>query len=92
MFEAASCGKALISTNVGAISECIKPKINGYLINIEYTEKSINNVIDQFEEYIIYLSMHRDTCKLMGKNSRSIILSNWTWEKRVQNWKKLFDC
>ncbi|MFA5732635.1 MAG: glycosyltransferase, partial [Acidithiobacillus sp.] len=37
MFEAASCGKALISTNVGAISECIKPKINGYLINIEYT-------------------------------------------------------
>lgn len=91
MFEAASCGKALISTNVGAISECITNAGNGFLIDAYKSRADLPSVIDQFETLILKLKNDRDLCEEMGKKSRETIEKNWTWKERAKQWIPLFE-
>jgi len=93
MFEAASCGKALISTNVGAISEFIQHGENGFIVdayNIGDNNK-IQETIRSFAHYILTLRGDRDRCRVMGIKSREIVEESWTWEKRARNWIPVFE-
>ena len=85
MFEAGSSGKALISTDVGAISECIKEEKNGYII--EFGEL----LVERMKKKILYLYNNRDVCSSMGVESRKIIEEEWSWEHRVKNWIPFFE-
>ena len=85
MFEAASSGKALLSTRVGAISECIDNGVSGYMVDFE------SNVVAEMKEKILFLKNNRNVCRSMGIEGRRIIEEDWTWKKRAQNWKPLFD-
>lgn len=88
VFESASCGIATIGTTNGCIPLLIKNGHNGYLIDID---KSDDNKINQFIEYITFLSQNRDLCKKMGENNRKEILSNWTWKQRALDWISVFE-
>lgn len=91
MFEAASCGKALISTRVGAISECIQEGVNGFLIDAYSKREELQDRIEKFREKILFLRDNRDICQKMGQESRRIVEADWTWKKRVQRWIPLFE-
>lgn len=91
MFEAASCGKPLITTRVGAISEMIVDCYNGYLIDEYNNYNDIERVIDQFYDKILFLYNNREYGLNMGERNRAIIENEWTWEKKAQNFKNLFE-
>lgn len=91
MFEAASCGKPLISTKVGAISELLDESGGGFLINAYNSEADISQTIDAFEEKILYLYDNRELGLEMGIKNREIIEKEWTWKNKVNNFRMLFD-
>ena len=91
MFEAAACGKALISTHVGAISECIKHGVNGFLVPQYDKMEDAKARVPLFKKYILQLKNDRDLCEEMGRKSREIIEQDWTWKKRARQWIPLFE-
>jgi len=74
LLEAASCGLPLLSTPVGFAKMLIKN--NGFVCK----------TIQEFVEAIEYLKNNEDEMKLMGKESRRIILEDWDWRKRAKEW------
>lgn len=91
MFEAASCGKTLISTRVGAISDFIDESGGGIIIDAYDSESDIIKTIDSFERHILFLKYNRDLCDQMGELNRKHIELNWSWEKIAKRWKTLFE-
>lgn len=91
MFEAASCGKPLISTNVGAISEFINESGGGIIIDSYDGMDQIPHTIDRFEQEILKLEGDRDFCEYMGNKNRANIEKNWTWEIRAKAFIPMFE-
>lgn len=91
MFEAASCGISLISTNVGRISEFITPGENGFIVPSYSCEKEIPKTLDEFERRILQLKNDRDLCDQMGKNNREKIEKEWSWKEKAKAWKTFFE-
>jgi glycosyltransferase involved in cell wall biosynthesis len=83
VIEAASCGKAIVSTDVGVVSDIIKQKEGGILVPFED--------VDALVSAIKKLKNDRDLCKQMGEQNRQTALKGWTWEQQVKNYEKLFD-
>ena len=91
MFEGASSGCALLSTKVGAISDCIENGVNGFTIPTYDKQSEADDRIGKFEKSILWLSTHREKCRAMGEESRKIIENNWTWEQRAKQWIPVFE-
>ena len=91
MFEAAACGKALISTRVGAISDFIDHGVNGFIINAYNSMAEARGRIAAFKKHILTLKNDRDLCEQMGRKGREIIERDWTWKKRARQWIPLFE-
>jgi len=93
IFEAASCGKAVMSTRIGSANDMIKNGLNGYLfpcnniINRSYAKK----LVDGMYSKILQLSRSRDLCAVLGENARTTVVKDWTWAKRSQDWCPVFD-
>jgi len=75
LLEAASCGLPIISTDVGYVKEGL---ING--------NGFICNTRQEFVDALIYLKKNPDKKHEMGERSRELVLKNWTWEKRAEEW------
>ena len=75
VLEAASCSLPIISTNTGTAAEIIKK--NGGII--------VKDNLSDLRKAII--EMRRRS----GQDLREEILKNWTWEKRANQYKKVFD-
>lgn len=78
--EAMSCGAAVVSTATAMLPEIISNGHNGY----------ITNDLDQMRKYLEELLENPDLCKTMGHNARETIKKNFSQEKFVENWNKLF--
>lgn len=91
MFEAASCGIPLISTNVGAISEFITPGENGFIVPSYSCKEDIPKTLDKFKRYILQLKNDRDLAEQMGRNNREKIVKEWSWRTRAKAWKTFFE-
>ena len=79
LFEAAACGKPVLSTHIGAAPEFINGN-NGHICN----------TIDDFIREIRFLSDNRDIAEQMGRTAREDILRDWTWEKRAKAYIPIF--
>ena len=75
LLEAASCGLPIISTDVGYVREGLIDD-NGFICN---TKK-------EFVDALIYLKENPDKAIRMGERSRELVLKNWTWKKRAEEW------
>lgn len=82
LLEAMSCGKPVISTNVGLAQECINNCKNGILIEPE----SVNDM----RNAISYLLDNENLRYKLGKNARKTILNNYTWDIVVDNYEHLY--
>ena len=75
LLEAASCGLPLISTDIGYVRDGLIDG-NGFICN---TRK-------EFIDALIYMRQKPDKKLRMGERSRELVLKNWTWEKRAEEW------
>jgi len=93
IFEAASCGMAVISTCVGVVPDFVRHGYNGYLVNsYDINDKdTIIGTINSFEKYILRLKDNRDICDEMGERNRQLIEESWTWKERAKDWISVFE-
>ena len=91
LFEASACGKAIISTRVGAIAECIEDGVNGFITDAYSREEDLPQTIQFFKEKLLFLRDNRDECEEMGEKGRAIIEQDWTWRERSKDWIPLFE-
>jgi spore maturation protein CgeB len=80
--EAASCGLPIVTTRVGNMPELIKDGYNGIFI-----ERDINSIISALTK----LRDDRELAAKMGERNREEILKNWSWEKQVENYDRVFE-
>lgn len=73
-FEAAACGKAVVSTKIGAISE---------LCCAEIVE---NDPIDEIRHMIGEYNNDRTMCVFDGMELHREICEEWTWKKKALEW------
>lgn len=79
--EAMACETPIIAINQGCLGEIVKNGENGFL-----TEESPEELFVKINKLL-----NNDGLRLkMGIKGREDILSNWTWEKSVNNIEKLF--
>jgi glycosyltransferase involved in cell wall biosynthesis len=101
VFEAASCGKAVICTRIGAAEQMIKENVTGFIINLNSENKVFSSlkrlcpdpgkVVNDFMEKLRMLRDNREICEAFGQAGRNVIEQDWTWKKRAQAYISLFE-
>lgn len=90
VLEAASSGKAIVSTKVGIVPELITHNYNGFIINPPKNKKDIDYIIAAFETYIMMLKTDEEMCDFMGEENRKEAEENWSWNKIISKWEEFF--
>lgn len=80
--EAMACGIPVLTTRVGNMTEIVKEGVNGYYIDADY--RSFVKAIKGLKN--INISDYRS----MTIAARQSIDDGWSWNKRVENWRKFF--
>ena len=96
--EAASCGLPIITVNHGAMAE-IGSKLNSPLVNIAKTFKETDVGSDRVypdnnhcvEIIQSYLNMDKADLYEKGKQTRSLLLTNYSWDKTVKHFESIID-
>ena len=78
ILEAAACGRNIITTNVGNVSELFLNNLKNNIVDSEFSLK--NNILNIINKNI--------DLSLSGNSLKENILNNWTWEKKSENFKK----
>lgn len=80
-FEAAACGRPIITTPCGSMPEFINNGYNGFLVkrSVSAFHQTIKKFLDQPE-----------LATNLGRNARREIEQRWNWQKRVKDYDKLF--
>ncbi|MFA5248273.1 MAG: glycosyltransferase [Patescibacteria group bacterium] len=81
LLEAGACAKPAISVRVGVAEELIKNNYNGLLIkrSKQALEKALKKLYD-----------NKKQLNLMGQRMRQEVLKNWTRDKNINIYKKIF--
>ena len=79
--EAGAMSISVISTRCGAAEELIKDGENGILIDRN---------VDSLFNAIMYLKEHPETMRLMGENMYNVVMKSWTWDDRIEDFRKMF--
>jgi glycosyltransferase involved in cell wall biosynthesis len=82
VFQAGACGVPVITTKTGEAKYLIKNKRNGMII--KRNEKSLRDAI-------LKIKNNPKLLKKMSKKIRKEIEKKWTWDKLINNYKKIFD-
>ncbi len=90
VFEAASCGLPIVSTDVGCVRDLIEFGKNGFLVGSYSDDKGAQKIIWKISESLKYLENNRGECREMGDYSREVILKDWGWKMRAQAYINLF--
>jgi glycosyltransferase involved in cell wall biosynthesis len=87
--EVMSCGKPVVSSNVGGLPEIIKNEYNGILVDFIKTDSDYSDyglskeVIDKLADAIIYMLKEDEKRIEMGQNARNFVVNNNSWESYV---------
>jgi len=82
VLEAATCGKAIIATDVGGTNQIITNNKSGYLIQPK-------NVTSLTEKLLILIN-NPAKIKLFGQNAHNHIKQNFSWKKSIEKYEKEF--
>ncbi|GBE07651.1 GDP-mannose-dependent alpha-(1-6)-phosphatidylinositol monomannoside mannosyltransferase [bacterium BMS3Abin11] len=82
LLEAGAMGIPVISTRVGAAEEIIQCGVNGLLV-----DRNVDSLVEALDT----LTNNPEQCRVMGKHLRETILSSWTWDQRIQDYREMFD-
>jgi glycosyltransferase involved in cell wall biosynthesis len=78
--EANACGTPVVAIAEGGIRETIKDGINGFLIN--------GNEPVEMGKAISKILNNKELADNMGKNARSYVLEQWSWERGIDRLEK----
>lgn len=81
ILEAGAMGVPVISTRCGASEEIIEDGVNGILVNRD--TESLKTALRTLQDDDLRLDM--------GNKLHAEITQNWTWEKRIEDFKNMFD-
>ena len=90
--EAMSCGVAVLSNNVGIASEVLEPIGSGgweYHWDEKQTNTLRQEIVDGMRKALQELT--KSSIAEMGQRNRELICRDWTWEKKIGAWEKLFE-
>lgn len=79
LLEAASCGKALISTNCGIASKLITDELDGFIVDRDCV--SLKEGLICIVPYI----------PIFSENIRKKVVENWSWEAQTKIFEAVFD-
>jgi glycosyltransferase involved in cell wall biosynthesis len=83
IMEAMAAGLPVVATNVGDNSYLIKDGYNGFIVNC--------GDIDHFVEKLEYLAKNENLSRQFGVNSHSIVRSEFSSDKFLNNYFQLFE-
>ena len=86
VFEAASCGRPVISTTVGAVAELITHEENGFLLGNFTNRREADAVVDRAEACIDRLAADNDLLQRMSRRIRSTVEAKFTWQRLSVEW------
>ena len=91
VMEAAACGVPVIATDSG-IDHIITEAGGGYLIKGDrsYYQSNPTEVAEKVREHVIYFRDHPVERLKMGIKARLEIITNWTWEDQILEWREFF--
>jgi L-malate glycosyltransferase len=81
--EACACGRPIVCTDVGGLSEIVKDGYNGYLcepLNINDLEKKLDIML-----------RNKEKLKEFSENSRSIAVKKYDWNNNAKEMWKVYD-
>ena len=81
--EAMAMDLPIISSDVGGQSEMVKTNVNGFLFE--------KGNVDELSKCIELIATQKIESKILGKNSRKILLDNFTEEKMFEKYDELFN-
>jgi glycosyltransferase involved in cell wall biosynthesis len=82
ILEAMACGKPVVSTGVGGVTEAVENKKNGFVVKTKNSKEISNNIYK--------LIKNKNLREKMGKISQKKILSNFNWKKNSLKIKKIY--
>ena len=82
ILESLACETPVITSNVGGVSEIIKPKENGFLFKIDKIFQETDNMLK--------LISNEKTLNNFGKNGRNLIKKKFSWEKVTEDIEKVY--
>jgi len=82
LLEAGAMGIPVVSTRVGTAEEIIQHGVNGLLVDRN---------VDALVEALRTLRNNPEQCRVMGKRLRETILTSWTWDQRIQDYREMFN-
>lgn len=91
VFEAAACGRPVISTRVGATAELVEHGHNGFLVDAYHDREGAARVVDQLERHLLMLQQDEPLRVSMGRNARHRIECSWSWAERARQYVPLFE-
>ena len=84
MLEAMSCGIPVLVTRVGDLSDFVKHRQTGFLVEPDATPKELASIVLE-----ILTSKH--TASLVGENAREAILARTSLDKIERRWDRVFE-
>jgi glycosyltransferase involved in cell wall biosynthesis len=82
ILEAMAAGLPIISTDQGAITDCVVDQVNGFIVE--------SNNPKQISDRVKYLMDHPEILKRMGEESRKIYEEKFTVKKMIENFENVF--
>jgi glycosyltransferase involved in cell wall biosynthesis len=82
LLEAMASGKPVIASNVGGISEIIKHKKNGLIIN--------GGNVEELVEAIKILLNDEELSRKLGRNGRALVEAKFAWDNIVNRIEKIY--
>ena len=81
IMESGAMGIPVVSTQAGAAAEIIQDGVNGFLI--DRNVDALANALEKLKD--------PDVRKVMGEAMHAEIMKNWTWDVRIEDFRKMFE-
>jgi glycosyltransferase involved in cell wall biosynthesis len=81
LLEAMACGKPVVATRVGSVTETVLPGLSGYLVDPNDSQGMADRVLE--------LLANRDRAAAMGAAGRDHVAAHWSVDRMVQGYEDL---
>lgn len=86
VFEAAACGRPVVSTSVGAVPELVTDGQTGFLLGTFANQEEASAVVDRAEQRLLELAADRRLLETMSQAIRRKIETDFNWKYLARSW------
>jgi hypothetical protein len=86
VLEAASCGRPVIATDVGAAREVVQHGENGFIVRTYECASHFEGVVCEIAGHIREYDAYREMLIEHGRRAAGVVTENFRWEERTGEW------